>query len=210
MTGEVMPIGKHKGEPVVAVLETDREYCEWLAAQPWFREKYGTTYNVLVNYGGEPQDSPEHNQMQARFLEDGPCLALARVLVGDQWIDDAKALAEAREFASELPGVLHSRVGIRKKLSPAVESRIFENQGWDITYAVTQAVVRIGAEPPPCSCQCIDHSECSEHATCRGGSGEELWSPYVSGREAYMREVRCLHHTHPRDRARGMTPPEKK
>jgi len=79
--GSFMPIGKHKGEPIVSVLETDPSYCEWLAQQPWFREKYGTTYNVIINYGGQPQDSPEHNQMQARFLDDDFCIALLRYLL---------------------------------------------------------------------------------------------------------------------------------
>jgi len=108
MPGELMPIGKHKGESVLSVLEADPSYCEWLAQQPWFREKYGTTYNVIVNYGEPPQDSPEHNQMQAQFLDDEFTLRLSRVLAAG----DGSPLQDAE----------------------AIVNRRFEVQGWDVAF----------------------------------------------------------------------------
>jgi hypothetical protein len=36
--------------------------------------------NIIINYGAEPQDSPEHNQMHARFLEDEWCFARADLI----------------------------------------------------------------------------------------------------------------------------------
>ena len=79
MSAEIVPFGKYKGQPV-EVLAADAEYCEWLTAQPWFKARYLNVYNTVINYGAEPQDSPEHNQMQARFLDDAWCLALADLL----------------------------------------------------------------------------------------------------------------------------------
>ena len=64
----VVPIGKYKGQPV-EVLAGDRDYCDWLAAQPWFRKRYQDTYNIIINFGGPPEDSPEHNAMTAKFLD---------------------------------------------------------------------------------------------------------------------------------------------
>jgi hypothetical protein len=55
----------------------DRGYCDWLMAQPWFAEKFRDVYNVIVNYGAVPQDTPEHNALQARFLDDDFCMKLA-------------------------------------------------------------------------------------------------------------------------------------
>lgn len=91
MTTEIVPFGKYKGQPA-EVLLADTDYCAWLAGQPWFRERFPTVYQVIVNYGAEPADSPEHNGMQASFLDVDRCLALAsRVLVGD-WIAKVERL----------------------------------------------------------------------------------------------------------------------
>lgn len=65
---DIVPFGKHKGKPVDALLD-DREYVEWLTQQGWFREKYGNIYQVVINNGAEPSETPEHNAMQIRFLE---------------------------------------------------------------------------------------------------------------------------------------------
>jgi len=35
MTGDIVPFGKYKGQPVEA-LQGDPAYADWLAAQPWF------------------------------------------------------------------------------------------------------------------------------------------------------------------------------
>jgi hypothetical protein len=43
MPGEVVPLGKYKGQPV-EVMASDTDYCEWLAAQPWFSAKYRNIY----------------------------------------------------------------------------------------------------------------------------------------------------------------------
>lgn len=107
MTAEVVPFGKYKGQPV-EVLAADHDYCEWLTAQPWFKARYLNVYNTVINYGAEPQDSPEHNQMQARFLDDDWCLALADVLFQGE---DSRYDGEVRR-------------------------RNFEAAGWDVVYDV--------------------------------------------------------------------------
>ena len=75
-SAHVVPIGKYKGEPV-EVLLADQSYTEWLLAQPWFPERYAALHQTIINYGAEPQDSPEHNEMQLRYLDDRLCLNLA-------------------------------------------------------------------------------------------------------------------------------------
>lgn len=69
MSLEMVPFGKHKGKPVDALLD-DRPYLDWLLAQPWFKEKFGNVYNIVINNGNEPSETPEHNAMQIRFLEE--------------------------------------------------------------------------------------------------------------------------------------------
>lgn len=67
MSTEMVPFGKHKGKPVDALLD-DRPYLDWLLAQPWFKEKFGNVYNIVINNGTEPTETPEHNAMQIRFM----------------------------------------------------------------------------------------------------------------------------------------------
>jgi len=66
---KIVPFGKHKGKPVEELI-ADQGYCEWLMAQPGFRERYPQIYQVIVNYGQEPTETPEHNSLQVLFLDE--------------------------------------------------------------------------------------------------------------------------------------------
>lgn len=65
---EVVPFGKHKGKPVEVLLQ-DKPYTEWLLAQPWFEERFATICALVRGAGEEPQETPEHNALQVKFLE---------------------------------------------------------------------------------------------------------------------------------------------
>jgi hypothetical protein len=77
--GNVVPFGKYKGQPVEALI-ADADYLNWLKEQAWFRERYATIYQLVINYGAEPTETPDHNALQVLFLDDGFCLGLARHL----------------------------------------------------------------------------------------------------------------------------------
>lgn len=59
---------KYRGQPL-EVLANDPGYTEWLMQQSWFRDRYPQVVQFIVNNFGEPGDTPEHNEMQARFLD---------------------------------------------------------------------------------------------------------------------------------------------
>lgn len=69
MSGDIVPFGKYKDKPV-ELMAADRQYIEWLIQQPWFKERYGNIYNVVINYQAEPTETPEHNKIQMLFLDD--------------------------------------------------------------------------------------------------------------------------------------------
>lgn len=64
-----MPIGKHKGKPIVEVL-ADTSYVQWFTSQAFAEEKYPAIFNFFMGGGGAPTETPEHNGLQARFLDD--------------------------------------------------------------------------------------------------------------------------------------------
>lgn len=69
MTTTIVPFGKYKGQPV-EVLQQDEPYCEWLASQDWFRTKFTAIHTLIVNNFAAPHETPEHNQLQALFLDE--------------------------------------------------------------------------------------------------------------------------------------------
>lgn len=167
---DVVPFGKYKGQPVGALV-ADADYCDWLLAQPWFRDRFANVYQVVVNYGAEPVETPEHNALQLSFLDDARCLRLARLffpeMMGEKditkvaWDDEVKYL---RRF-SGLFSV--------SSTEPAVRGRIFEDHGWDVTYLVDPGVVSAELDSyPPCSCAPCSHDKCPSYSQCQGGDSE--------------------------------------
>lgn len=156
MTSEVVPFGKYKGQPV-EVLAADTEYCEWLTAQPWFKARYLNVYNTVINYGAEPQDSPEHNQMQARFLDDDWCLALADRLTPE-----------------------------RPDGPEEILNRRFETGGWDVAFSVygppgyneyvPNSISRYRRKPCPHGAECarcVQQCHLDAHVECKPDLGDD-------------------------------------
>lgn len=154
----VVPFGKYKGQPVELLL-ADTGYREWAMAQPWFRERYPAIYQVVINYGCEPVDTPEHNAMQASFLDDDQCLRLAAVLY-------LRRLWQLPPWLQRWAEHLH--VGA---LDWRLDGRRFESGGWDVQFNVMPAAVQVDVSSLPlCTCVC-DHVECGPMAWCKGGRG---------------------------------------
>lgn len=86
---DIVPIGKYKGQPV-EILLADRSYCDWLLAQGWLVEKYRELYETLIAGGGDMVDTPEHNTMQARFLDKAFCMAFSAAAFNKVTIADCE------------------------------------------------------------------------------------------------------------------------
>lgn len=172
MSNELVPFGKYKGQPVETVL-ADPGYLNWVISQPWMRDRHPRFYQTIINFGGEPQDTPEHNEIQASFLDDERCLRLARLVRTDQPFDletAAERFDQARqrwdiyEYFANL-----GLIKIRYK-NPKVTNRKFEDQNWDVTFEVDPSWYKVAITAlPECSCQPCDHSSCKEHSKCHGG-----------------------------------------
>jgi hypothetical protein len=161
----------------------DTDYCEWLTAQPWFRSRYGNVYNILIAGGAEPQDTPEHNQIQARFLDAAWCCALADAL------DPSKANAY-REPAARLLLAADKRFQEYRALAatevqePEVKVN-FEVRGWDVVFAIRPASAGLRlTKLPSCSC-CCDHDQCNLGAKCHG---DPIVQPFLLRGKEHQRD----------------------
>ncbi len=108
MQGNILPIGKYKGQPV-EVLQNDPSYKEWLTNQPWFRENHGQIYNVIINNFTAPTETPVHNKLQSRFLDEELLKRLTTYLLKDD-------LVAAFE----------------------IHNLVFESNGWDLTFNISE------------------------------------------------------------------------
>lgn len=82
MSDDLIPFGKYRGQPIEA-LANDQQYADWLTAQPWFRERYSSLYTVIINNFSVATDTPEHNKLQARLLDDAFVVKLIRAVIPD-------------------------------------------------------------------------------------------------------------------------------
>lgn len=148
-TCDIVPFGKYKGRPVVDLI-ADRDYTDWLAAQPWFRERYQTVYNLIVNTGTQPQDTPEHNKMQARYLDHDACLNLLSV-----WLQSPSDLGKTwqEKRAAKLTDRQRERlrVGVGRT---SITSLQFESHGWDLVTSGWSHLPVTELSPPTCECHC--------------------------------------------------------
>src|SRR5262245_1482960 len=75
---KIIPFGKYKGRLIDEVLVDDPSYLQWLAGQDWFRAKFNVLHQVIINRGAEPEETPDHNALQVKFLDDDFCLRFMR------------------------------------------------------------------------------------------------------------------------------------
>jgi hypothetical protein len=94
------PIGRHKDEPVDIVQATDPGYVDWAMSQDWFGTRYQAVYNYVINGGSKPVETPEHNALQARFVDADFRLAVLRA-VAPRWEPLLSPVKLARKVLEE-------------------------------------------------------------------------------------------------------------
>lgn len=98
MNIEVLKFGQFKGQPV-EVLADHPDYVEWLLQQPWFKQKYQAQYNIIINNFAVPNDTPEHNKLQAKFLSRPLIERLARHFF--EWPNNGLVTISQPKFETE-------------------------------------------------------------------------------------------------------------
>lgn len=64
----IIPFGKHQGSTVSELIAKDPAYTQWLMSQAWLAERFAGIHAALATRGAVSDDSPDHNALQARFL----------------------------------------------------------------------------------------------------------------------------------------------
>lgn len=129
MNKNLVPFGKYKGQPM-EVMKMDTQYCDWIAQQDWFRERYGNLYQVIINNFTEPTETPEHNKLQTLFLDNKFCLNFFKVSGYCSLIDREKFINEQKQFYSQDENILNE-LNNNPIFKVKIEKQ-FEEEGWDI------------------------------------------------------------------------------
>jgi uncharacterized protein (DUF3820 family) len=142
---EIVPFGKYKGQPLEALIQ-DESYAKWLTSQDWFQDKFGKIYTLIINnFNVEQTETPEHNEIQVKFLQSNYCLKLAYAIYGDQLFQFNQKHFETnfsylKEYAKSTSG---SEKELHKIISSLNGNKFlhisdigFEKNGIDVSYTV--------------------------------------------------------------------------
>ena len=127
---QIIPFGKYRGQPA-SVLANDKQYCDWLSGQDWFRERYQTVYNVIINNFTKPEDTPEHNNLQGKFLDEDFRKKFLYTCLPDEFTISNPIVKKDEALATEVicqEDVLLESVPDRKV------KILFEVKGWDVAF----------------------------------------------------------------------------
>lgn len=130
---EMIPFGKHKGQPV-EVLEHDPQYADWLAQQDWVKDRYPQIVNIIINKFGESEETPDHNAMQAKFMDRRYCALAAEsigLFSGNLKWGEMIMFGESRLLPDRRPRL------ITEISQTACEMIYFERNAIDVTFAVS-------------------------------------------------------------------------
>jgi hypothetical protein len=93
----VVPFGKYRGQPVDVML-ADRGYLEWIMAQPgimtMIQGKYPALLNIITVGAPTTDDTPEHNKLQAMFLNREFQYAFVETVLGKSVYATSSELAQ--------------------------------------------------------------------------------------------------------------------
>jgi hypothetical protein len=121
MSNDIVPFGKYKGQPLQRLAQ-DTEYLAWLRQQSWFLQKFGWIDKaiIVIQHGpAEPEETPEHNRLQARFLDRRFCWAVLTLLY-------PRLLRTQDRMSQEIDRLMAERVKVCKELAEEKASDLAE------------------------------------------------------------------------------------
>jgi uncharacterized protein (DUF3820 family) len=128
----IVPFGKYKGRLIEEVLIDDPAYIEWLTAQDWFRTKFMVLHQVIINRGAEPEETPDHNAMQVRFLDDEFCIRFLRHLVPSY---EAQVRSEFNKVRAANLQVVIEKIEIEKEAPRKADEELASDLRWAASHA---------------------------------------------------------------------------
>lgn len=143
---KIIPFGTYKDHPI-EVLQKDKSYTEWLMSQSFFKDNYPDIHTIVINnFNIKTDDTPEHNNMQIKFLNEDYRLKLAYLIHNKRLFKFNSSFfpiylkeilepsnltdEERKEIVNEISNYNNTNLLDFYKL-------IFENKGLDVSYRLS-------------------------------------------------------------------------
>lgn len=131
---QIIPFGKYKGQPI-DVLQSDKQYADWLMQQDWFREKYPQFNTIIINNFNAPQDSPDHNKLSGLFLNDEFCIKLFKFC--NSRVTSEHRITKTVHYPKYAPGIELDVTSIEDN-GYSIERTFEAKEGSDVLIEVTK------------------------------------------------------------------------
>jgi hypothetical protein len=155
-TNSIVPFGKYKDHPV-DVLLADSGYLEWIIGQPglmrMLESRYPVIFNLITVGAPATDDTPEHNALQARFLEREFQLAFIETALGktlDQIAQEARAKAHRTnlEKLTEVQRVYRARREVIIERLKRYQAEGWKDLGQDLRGELAHIDKQLASLPP--------------------------------------------------------------
>jgi hypothetical protein len=177
----IVPFGKYKGQPIEIML-SDTSYISYQKQQPgfmkWLEENHVTIYNIFTTGAQQVQDTPEHNKLQARFLDKKFQLAFFDAINGYTVREDFLNLVKStqKDIDSNAPTIIDHN----DKLS-LVETSLREK----IQLIIEQLQTKIDKSAPD-----TFESYCSANSYLSGWSQESIRQRFENSEKYRLQEIK--------------------
>jgi uncharacterized protein (DUF3820 family) len=143
----IVPFGKYKGQPIEN-LAADPEYSKWLLQQAWFQERFSHLCAIIAA-AHAPAETPEHNLMQAEYLEESKRLWLANLVLGPDWRQKwhEAHLSNTKVVELHSARVSHPQYKLKYEFKDTltVSEPKFEVEGADVHFHITAPLFSLSA-----------------------------------------------------------------
>lgn len=115
----LVPFGKYAGQPL-EVLLADKSYCAWMVGQASIREQYPELCNLVFSEHGSGLKTPNHNRMQAEYVDGEVGLKLSYLINPDIFTHDKEY------YVKRVDGYFADKLPIVKSVCERMNNRISE------------------------------------------------------------------------------------
>jgi hypothetical protein len=127
---KVVPFGKFKGRLIEEVLDDPQflSWTQWALNQPGICERYASFCQIVINRGAAPEETPDHNAMQVKFLDDDFCVQFLACINPSYRAEALQALEKYRACDAVL---ISKTIAYNSNELSRARSRLEEAKAWE-------------------------------------------------------------------------------
>jgi hypothetical protein len=126
----IVPFGKYKDQPI-EVLLADQNYREWVTSQPglmtMLQIRYPAVFNIITIGAPTTDDTPEHNKLQALFLDHDFQYAFLELAQGESVLVSAQKYAREK-YEAETQVLSDQRTELQQRIDELKDKCFYKTE----------------------------------------------------------------------------------